>query len=297
MKTKTLSRRKLIKNTTLASIAGSLYFNLPISVFGEQQNPKTRVVLVRNEDVIKADGTIHPVIMQEMIDEAVESLTGLNLQEAWRSLVKPNDIVGIKSNVWKYIPTPSELELAVKKRVMEAGVPDENIGIRDRGLLYDKIFTSATALINMRPLRTHYWSGIGSLIKNQITFVKKPSAYHPDTCADLATLWNLPLVKGKTRLNVLVVLTPLFHGSGPHHYNRKYVWNYNGILVGFDPVAVDSVGVKLLMNKRKEFFGEDRPLNPPAKHVFLADTRHHLGTANPENIELIKLGWKEDILI
>ena len=297
MKTKTLSRRKLIKNTTLASIDGSLYFNLPISVFGEQQNPKTRVVLVRNEDVIKADGTIHPVIMQEMIDEAVESLTGLNLQEAWRSLVKPNDIVGIKSNVWKYIPTPSELELAVKKRVMEAGVPDENIGIRDRGLLYDKIFTSATALINMRPLRTHYWSGIGSLIKNQITFVKKPSAYHPDTCADLATLWNLPLVKGKTRLNVLVVLTPLFHGSGPHHYNRKYVWNYNGILVGFDPVAVDSVGVKLLMNKRKEFFGEDRPLNPPAKHVFLADTRHHLGTANPENIELIKLGWKEDILI
>ena len=297
MKTKTLSRRKLIKNTTLASIAGSLYFNLPISVFGEQQNPKTRVVLVRNEDVIKADGTIHPVIMQEMIDEAVESLTGLNLQEAWRSLVKPNDIVGIKSNVWKFIPTPSELDLAVQTRVMEAGVPDENIGIRDRGLLYDKIFTSATALINMRPLRTHYWSGIGSLIKNQITFVKKPSAYHPDTCADLATLWNLPLVKGKTRLNVLVVLTPLFHGSGPHHYNRKYVWNYNGILVGFDPVAVDSVGVKLLMNKRKEFFGEDRPLNPPAKHVFLADTRHHLGTANPENIELIKLGWKEDILI
>ena len=56
MNTKTLSRRKLIKNTTLASIAGSLYFNLPINVFGEQQNPKTRVVLVRHKDVIKADG-------------------------------------------------------------------------------------------------------------------------------------------------------------------------------------------------------------------------------------------------
>ncbi len=242
-------------------------------------------------------GKINPDIMQEMIDEAVVKLTGLDLKDAWKSLVKPNDIVGIKSNVWKYIPTPSELEDAVKKRVMEAGVPEKNIGIKDRGLLKDEIFTNATALINMRPWRTHYWSGVGTLIKNYIMFVNKPSAYHPDTCANLATLRELPLTAGKTRLNVLVVLTPLFHGSGPHHYSKQFTWQYKGLLVGFDPVAIDSVGVKLLMNKRKEYFGEDRPLNPPAKHVFLADTKYHLGTADPSRIELIKLGWEEGQLI
>ncbi|MCK4701247.1 MAG: hypothetical protein KAT38_12955, partial [Bacteroidales bacterium] len=64
-----------------------------------------------------------------------------------------------------------------------------------------------------------------------------------------------------------------------------------------DPVAVDSVGVRILENKRKEYFGEERPLNPPAKHILLADTRHKLGNANPEKIKLVTIGWKEGILL
>jgi hypothetical protein len=156
---------------------------------------------------------------------------------------------------------------------------------------------NATALINARPMRTHHWSGVGSLIKNYIQFVKKPHEFHPDSCADLATIWKLPLVKGKTRLNILVLFTPLFHGIGPHHFSTKYTWAYKGILLGLDPVAVDSVGVRILMAKRREFFKEERPLNPPPKHIFLADTRHHLGTADPGKIDLIKLGWKEHILL
>jgi hypothetical protein len=62
-------------------------------------------------------------------------------------------------------------------------------------------------------------------------------------------------------------------------------------------VAVDAIGVRILQAKRRQFFGKDRPLQPPAKHIFLADTRHHLGVSDPSRIELIRLGWKEDILI
>lgn len=133
------------------------------------------------------------------------------------------------------------------------GVSEEHLSIRDRGLLDDPIFTEGTALINVRPMRTHDWSGVGSLIKNYITFVRKPSQFHPDTCADLATLWKLPFVEGKTRLNILVMMTPLFNGVGPHHYNKKYTWEYKGLLVGFDPVAVDSVGIRILQEKRRDF--------------------------------------------
>ncbi len=233
-----------------------------------------------------------------MLDEAVTTL--LNEKDpiqAWKRLIKPADIVGIKSNVWLFLHTPRELEIAIKKRIMDAGVPENNIGIRDRGLLDDPIFLNATALINVRPMRTHHWAGVGSLIKNYIMFVKEPSAYHPDSCADLASIWKLPLVQGKTRLNILVLFTPLFHGIGPHHFNPKYTWAYNGLLVGFNPVAVDSIGVRILLAKRKEYFGEMRPLNPPPKHIFLADTRHQLGTADPKKIDLIKIGWRGDILI
>ncbi len=128
-------------------------------------------------------------------------------------------------------------------------------------------------------------------------FVPDPSEYHDDSCARLATIWENPLVKGKTRLNVLVMLTPQFHGVGPHNFNPTYVWPYYGMLVGFDPVAVDATGLRIIEAKRRDFFAEDRPLNPPAKHILAADTRYHLGTADPAGIEVIKIGDDRDALI
>jgi len=180
---------------------------------------------------------------------------------------------------------------------MDTGVPAGNIGIDDRGVRGNLIFEKATVLINARPARTHHWSGMGGCIKNYIMFVPSPPAYHGDSCADLATIWKDYNLKEKTKLNILLMLTPLFHGIGPHHYSKKYVWEYNGILVGQDPVAVDATGVRVLQAKRRQFFGEERPLQPPAKHIFLADTKHHLGVSHPDKIELIKLGWKEGMLI
>lgn len=296
MKHKNYTRREFLKDTTAAAAAGALYLSLPEKVFAKP-GKKARVVLIRHKDVLDDLNKPRAAVVQQMLDEAVCTLLDeKDAVRAWKKLVKPTDIVGIKSNVWHYLPTTRELETAIRKRVMDAGVPEKNIGIRDRGLLSDSIFMNATALINARPMRTHHWSGVGSLIKNYIQFVKKPHEFHPDSCADLATIWKLPLVKGKTRLNILVLFTPLFHGIGPHHFSAKYTWAYKGILLGLDPVAVDSVGVRILMAKRKEFFKEERPLNPPPKHIFLADTRHHLGTADPGKIDLIKLGWKEHIL-
>jgi hypothetical protein len=128
-------------------------------------------------------------------------------------------------------------------------------------------------------------------------FSQIPSAWHDDSCADLAGVWNLPIVKGKTRLNVLVMFTPQFHGVGPQNFNPKYVWSYYGLVVGVDPVACDSVGLRIIRAKRRAYFGEDRPLAPPAKHIELADTRHRLGTADTAKIELVRIGYDKDSLI
>ena len=298
MVAKKISRRRLLKDTAIASIASALYFSLPFKSFGQSNTGKTKVILIRNKDVIDVNGVVNQDIMQEMLDEAVVKLTGKEtVADAWKEIVNPEDIVGIKSNAWSYLPTPAELENAIRTRVLEVGVKQKNVSVDDRGIRNNDVFKNSTALINVRPMRTHNWAGVGTLLKNYIMFSPNPSSYHDDTCADLAKLWELPEVKGKTRLNILVMLTPLFHGVGPHHYNKNYTWQYKGLLVGFDPVAVDSVGVRILQAKRKEYFKEDRPINPPVKHVFLADTRHGLGTADPEKIDLIRLGWNEEILI
>ena len=146
-------------------------------------------------------------------------------------------------------------------------------------------------------MRSHHWAGVGSLIKNYIVFSPDRPSWHDDSCGNLAGLWSLPIVKGKTRLNVLVMFTPQFHGVGPHNFNPKYVWTYGGLVVGVDPVACDSVGLRIIEAKRQAFFGEDRPLAPPAKHIALADTRHHLGTADRAKIELVRLGYATDSLV
>ena len=194
------------------------------------------------------------------------------------------------------MPTPRELENAIKKRVFEAGVAEKIFPLKtgnfersgfSKSNCFNKLETDAYTLLVRR------WG----FNKNYIMFVENPSDYHADSCADLAAIWSLPHVKGKTRLNVLVMLTPLFHSVGPHGFSMDYIWQYKGIIVGTDPVACDAVGLKIIEAKRKEFFGEEKPLNPPAKHIKPADTRHHLGTADMNKIDLIKLGMKEGILI
>jgi hypothetical protein len=296
MKKKVITRRDFLRVAAMTPLAGAFAYGLKI---GEKPSPnKAKVVLVRDKNALISFNNPNPEKTQKMLDDAVMALLEeKNPQEAWKRLIKPSDIVGIKSNEWSYIPTGRVIEQAIKRRVMDAGVPDERIGISDRGVRRNRIFQKATALINVRPARTHHWSGVGSCLKNYITFVSDLPGYHPDSCADLAKIWYLPQVKGKTRVNILIMLHPLFHGIGPHHFSRKYTWEYNGILVGKDPVAVDAIGLRILQAKRREFFGRERPLQVPAKHIFLADTRHHLGVSDPDRIELIKLGWKEGILI
>ena len=106
-----------------------------------------------------------------------------------------------------------------------------------------------------------------------------------------------PGIAGKTRLNVLVMLTPLFHGIGPHHFSRKYTWAYGGLIVSQDPVAADATGARIIQARRNQYFGKNKPISPRPLHIAAADTKFGLGNSQPDRIELIKLGWDEDILI
>jgi len=296
MKRETLTRRDFLKGTVAVTLAGAMGFTVKVDELSAEE--KTKVVLIRDPDVIDRKGRLNVRVIQQMLDRGITKL--LDVEDpvsAWRLLVKPQDTVGIKSNVWGPLPTPWEVEDALKRRIMDVGVPEENIGIDDRGVLKNRIFLKSTALINVRPLRTHHWSGVGGCIKNYIMFTLWPPFYHPDSCADLGAIWKLPMVKDKTKLNILLMLTPLFHGIGPHHFDPTYTWQYKGILVGTDPVSVDAVGLKIFELKRLEYFGKEVPLRPPAKHIAIADVKYKLGTSNLREIEIVKLGWMEGVLI
>ncbi len=312
-KNKRLTRRDFLRGAAGAVLAGTAGSNIfctsepqegrkppapEVVQTVEGRSERSRVVLIRDENVLYADGRPDPVILTRMLDDGVKRLLNEpSADTAWSRLVKPSDTVGIKSNVWRFLRTPPALEKAIQKNLIGAGVSENRISTSDRRVLKDPVFKKATALINVRPLRTHHWSGVGSLIKNYIMFSPRPASWHGDSCADLAGLWDLPEVKGKTRLNILVMLTPLFHGKGPHHFQSKYTWKYKGLLTGIDPVAVDAVGVRILEAKRREYFGEDQPFTVSPKHIEVADKKFGLGTADPDKIDLIKLGSKDGIFI
>jgi len=294
----TLTRRDLLKKTAVVAGGSAVLLNLSGCTWANSQDNATKVVLVRNQQLFAKGDEPDAEIAKQMLDQAVCSLTGKkDPAAAWKSIIEPSDVVGIKTNEWNNMPTPSILNEALKERVLGVGVKENNISINDRGVLEDPVFQNSTALINIRPMRTHAWSGVGTLIKNYIMFSPNRASYHDDSCANLATLHDLPEVKGKTRLNVLVMFKPQFHHLAANQVSEEFVWQYSGLLVGFDPVAIDSVGLRIIEAKRKEYFNEDRPLNPPAKHVALADTEYHLGTADPEKIDLIKLGWSQDSFV
>jgi len=205
--------------------------------------------------------------------------------------------VGIKSNSWRNLPTPPEMEQAIRRRLLDIGISDTNIAVADRGVLDHPVFLRSTALVNTRPVRSHHWSGVGTLIKNYIQFVRQPSDYHPNGCADLGRIWTLPAVKGKTRLNILVALTPQFYGRGASFFDKRFVWPYKGILVGTDPVAVDAVGAEILRLKRIASFGEDRPLDVEPIHIAEADKKYHLGISDLSRIQIVKVGWMDESLV
>ena len=306
-----LTRRKLLAGAAGAALGGGLAMPMLACAnraeIGEpdpdarrapwhEPGRKSKVVLIRDERVVDENGRVNEEIHAEMLDRALKELLGEPTVEAcWRRLVREEDVVGINSNHATLRISPT-FEEALRRRVMVAGVAEEEIGIGDRRVLHDPLFLRTTALINVRPLRTHLWSGIGSCIKNMIMFSTRPASWHDDHCADLAGLWDLPLIKGKTRLNIMVMLTPLFECRG-HIFLPQFTWPYRGMIVGLDPVAVDATALRILEAKRTEYFGRRVAMDISPKHVRVAQDKFQLGHYDPDMIDLATMGWPEDSFI
>ncbi|RJP74640.1 MAG: DUF362 domain-containing protein [Candidatus Abyssobacteria bacterium SURF_17] len=328
-----LTRRAFLKDAALGATGAALGLTgcSPFAEAGHTPVPraelpqgKSRVVLIREEEAFDADGMPHEERVEEILQRAMLELTGESTGEAaWSNFFKPEDIVGVKINVMM-TPTSPELSRSVARGIMKAGVAEQNIILWDRndagyGLTgatvrdtkpgYDSkslsriVTEKATALVNVPGTKVHWLAGIGVALKNwvgaitniNVTDIGAVYKIHGDSCAECASIPAIPAIREKCRLVVVDALRPLFHG-GPQ-VNPRYLWPYGGILVATDPVAADAVCMRILETKRREFKGGDWPINPPPKHVFLAEEKYRLGHANMDKIELVRLGWQEGMLV
>lgn len=116
---------------------------------------------------------------------------------------------------------------------------------------FSRILTERTdALVNMPMLKTHTNAGISCSLKNHYGSFDKPGDYHGNNSDPfIAQLNNVPFIKNKTKLIVVDATRPQFD-RGPMPV-EEFRWDFEGIIVGTDPVAVDAVGLDIISKKRK----------------------------------------------
>jgi hypothetical protein len=286
-----ITRRDFIRGTIGATLGTSM-LGVRWAVGSEKAAPPSLVTVVRDKDVLNADRDVDFKILQKMLDQAIIQSTGQKTsKDGWTSLIKPDDTVGLVST-GHLNPTHDEMVYAVRIALTDIGVPRKNIKMAQGS---PRRARKCTALISLPALKAHWLTGIGTVLKNYIMYSGSPSEYHDENSAKLGEIWHRPEVKGKTRLVLVDALYPLCD-KGPQA-DPRYQWPYNGVIAGTDPVAVETVCLRIVEEKRRALRGEAWPLSPPPICVKAADKVYGLGTSRIERIKIKHFGWEQDLLL
>jgi uncharacterized protein (DUF362 family) len=170
-----------------------------------------------------------------------------------------------------------------------AGYDSEHSFFGKVGSRVSRIQSSLTsASVNLPVLKDHGLAGVSGALKNTYGAIHNPNKYHANHCNPwVADVNALPAVRRKARLVVCDALYGLCHG-GPG-FKEPWAWNFGGILVGSDPVAVDRIEWQIIEERRaslglKSLTEEGRP---PAWLETASDADHALGVSALDRIERV----------
>ncbi|MCK4451195.1 MAG: DUF362 domain-containing protein [Anaerolineae bacterium] len=270
-----------------------------------------------------------PEAIRQMLDTSITELTGLDdAGEAWASLFDPGERVAIKVNafrnsiIWTHVP----LVMAVTECLQEVGVPAEQIVIFDyytseleeagypvnedgpgvrcygtdsnytsgwqlagRDIRLSDVVLDCDALINMPVLKSHMISGISFAMKNHYGTFDRPSSFHrPRIERAIAELNALPPIKGRTRLIIGDVLTACIRYASSWPYWSPDVTG-DSILMSFDPVAHDTVGLQTLSQLLTDDGGNPAAITGMATPCLESGAELGLGTSDLTSIELVEV--------
>lgn len=119
---------------------------------------------------------------------------------------------------------------------------------------YSRIITQmATKIINMPVLKHHGLSGVSLCLKN-LAFgsVNNTIRLHANNCNPyIAEIYSHPVIRDKT---VLSIVDSIFgwYADSPNYKGPDPIWYAGSILIGTDPVSLDTTGEKIIVQKRRE---------------------------------------------
>ena len=318
-----MSRRRFLALSGVGSAAMSLD---PLAVIAGEKPPlklpigsePSRVFQVRADRVI-SDGAVVRQILGEMLDTAITGLTGATTSAlAWRKILRPDDVVGIKFNrsgqrilgttvTFAPVLIESLIDGGFKPRqivLMEAppgvveryGTTPAIVGFEsettDFGSGADQLalaLRQVTALIDVPFCKTHNIAGMTGCLKNlSHGLVKHPARYHGGRCSPyIADIAGLPKIKGKLRLCLVDALRVVFD-KGPIPTSAGTA-AAGVLLASTDPVAADVLALETINRTRRAeglAFIRDAAAGE-ARLTFLEDAhRKGLGIALRRGIEV-----------
>jgi uncharacterized protein (DUF362 family) len=139
-------------------------------------------------------------------------------------------------------------------------------------------------------LKDHGICGITNALKNFFGAIHNPNKYHENRCDPfIADINMLSEIRNKIRITISDVLTAQCEGGPP--FMPQWAWPFNGLLVGFDLVALDRIGWDIIEKKRKEMglLTLKQVNREPTYIATAANGAHRLGCNDLSKIEVVRV--------
>ncbi len=145
-----------------------------------------------------------------------------------------------------------------------------------------------TAVISCAMFKDHYLAGVTLSMKNWFGVVHNPNKMHDDGCNPyVAPLSAQKVIRGKLRLNVVDGSFGQCNG-GPSRVPR-WAWPFSGFLASTDPVAIDTIGWRLIEARRQEVGLPTLAAEHREPRYIAAAAKLGLGVADPARIEQLEV--------
>lgn len=313
------TRREFIKAATL-TVAGAA----PIPLASAQNGagcvpPVTPDVVQVSSDYVVRGRRVHDAVLRDMLHAALACVTGAeNSKDAWRSLLREDDVVGLKFNRCGAagLGVSWPLAEAVVSSLLESGFEERRIvaveapdgvhthygvggpvpGWNNEPTHFAsgsdhlaRVLDQVTAIINLPFLKTHRIAGITCCLKNlSHGLIKHPARFHGSHCSPyIADIVALPQIRGKLRLNLVNALRVVFDG-GPE-VRDQFTWDAGMILASTHPVETDTLGLQIV-NSQRVIVGLPA-IDPGSRHAahIRAAALRGLGNDNPHRLQVSRI--------
>jgi len=253
---------------------------------------RSRVVIARDAKIRTTGTSFDSTRVAQLLDRAMQSTYDCDSPlEAWKNVVRPGEVVGLKVNCLGGRGNATHLELveAITESLRRAGitqiviwerqnsdleharfkVAEHGSGVRCFGnelmgfendlltfgragsLLCRTLTQVCDAVINLPVLKDHGIAGVTLALKSMFGAIHNPNKYHSDACNPYVAD-VYALPPIRQKVRLHICDGLNAQYDGGPSFMPQWMWPFNGLLVSRDPVALDYTGWKIIEQKRAE---------------------------------------------